>query len=69
MEVYAGKVISIEKDKNYLNKKFAEVATENGSMFFLVKKSKVAIGDTVEIHKEENEMKYSKVVINGQEAE
>ena len=64
--MFAGKVIAIKKDKNYLNKKFAEVATENGSMFFLVKKSKVAINDTVEIHKEENQMMYHKIVINGQ---
>ncbi len=66
MEVFTGKVISIKKDKNYLNKKFAEVETENGSMFFLVKKSKVELNDQVEIHKEENQMMYQKIVINGQ---
>lgn len=65
MEVFAGKVVAIEKDKSYLNKKFAEVATQNGSMFFLVKKSKVEIGDTIEIYKEENQMKYEKIIING----
>ena len=63
MTVYSGKVIAIEKDANFLNKKIAEVKTESGSMFFFVKKMKVAVGNKVDIHKEENQMMYQQIII------
>ena len=59
-EVYLGKVLSIKKDKGFLNKEVGVIDTVP-EMHFFVKDMIVKVGDTVEIIKNKDEMQYLSV--------
>jgi hypothetical protein len=63
MVVYSGKVVEIESDKFFCNKKVAKVDVGGDYMYFFVKKMNVCVGTNVEIHKEDGEIKYEIILI------
>ncbi len=62
MQIFTGKILSIRKDKNFNGKRLAEVDIKPDSMYFFAKR-KHKVGQTVELHKEENSMGYSKILV------
>jgi hypothetical protein len=63
MVVYSGKVVEIEADKLFCNKRVAKVDIGGDYMYFFVKKMAVCIGTDVEIYKEEGEIGYEIILI------
>ena len=62
--IYTGKVLSIDRDPKFRNKRIAKVDIQPDPMYFFVRIGmRVSPGDTVELHKDENSFGYTKIVI------
>jgi hypothetical protein len=66
VEEHKGKVVEVKRDRNFNNQLFARVDTKPDSMFFRVRSlGDTKIGDDIVIYREEGQMMYYKITING----